>query len=199
MGPPGMWDYLMRKPPTRPAVPSSGMSIFTICYFIATFALQLLTVFPRLPVSMIIINAVLLVFKFGLMISIMCSDPGYIYNNQISFTDLMKNGQCENLCPTCETIKTPRSLHCPVCHKCVERFDHHCPWLNTCIGLKNYNRFFLYTNTYVIYMVFCIIGAIWALERGATDCLDPWAFSWSETVIEQPGWFYIITIIACCC
>jgi hypothetical protein len=60
------------------------------------------------------------------------------------------------ICPTCKTIKPPRSKHCSLCGICVPRFDHHCVWLNQCVGELNY-RYFL--QFLVVHMVFFGYGA----------------------------------------
>ena len=79
----------------------------------------------------------------------------------------------DDICPRCEILTTPRSVHCRICDKCVEGFDHHCPWINNCVGAKNRNVFFIFILTLTLVLVLNIeppiTAAFLTTEEGDVD------------------------------
>jgi hypothetical protein len=115
LGPSGATDFLMRSPPTRLMYKSYKLPIVVISYLLISFCIQGITVFPRLPWEITLVNGILLGFLFLFKFLVMCTDPGYI-KNQVNMGDLLKVVDSLSLCAECETIRTSRSRHCAICH-----------------------------------------------------------------------------------
>ena len=77
-----------------------------------------------------------------LFIYLLCSNPGYIGNNEIikdfKYYLIEKEDSFLNFCFKCFIFKKDNIKHCIICDKCCKDFDHHCFWLDNCIGKKNY-------------------------------------------------------------
>ena len=70
---------------------------------------------------------------------------------------------CKNqVCSTCETVKTARSKHCSMCGVCVAKFDHHCVWLNQCVGEANYKYFMTFLAVNATFLWYCswVVGRL---------------------------------------
>ena len=80
-----------------------------------------------------------------LFIYLLCSNPGYIGNNEIikdfKYYLIEKEDSFLNFCFKCFIFKKDNIKHCIICDKCCKDFDHHCFWLDNCIGKKNYVYF----------------------------------------------------------
>ena len=95
---------------------------------------------------------------FGLTMllwSFVCvSDPGKLKRDpELSFVELLDTLEPSSLCPDCEVIRAPRSIHCDLCSICIDRYDHHCPWVNNCIGKGNFARYYSFITIQFVYLV----------------------------------------------
>ena len=92
----------------------------------------------------ILISAVIDIVTIILYLRISVKNPGYLINDGTQFMELLEEYHPQYLCPECEIMRPPRSVHCILCKKCVDIYDHHCQWIDNCIGSKNQSVFIVY-------------------------------------------------------
>ncbi len=108
---------------------------------------------------------------FLLYIKLICSDPGEIPVNTISFVNelIEKNKDLTKYCHKCFIKKERDSKHCIICNKCFLNFDHHCYWINKCVANDNYRIFVLFLLESFIFLSFIlsmgILGLISAIQK----------------------------------
>ena len=108
---------------------------------------------------------------FLLYIKLICSDPGEIPVNTISFVNKLieKNKDLTKYCHKCFIKKERDSKHCIICNKCFLNFDHHCYWINKCVANDNYRIFVLFLLESFIFLSFIlsmgILGLISAIQN----------------------------------
>ena len=100
-----------------------------------------------------------------LFIYLLCSNPGYIGNNEIikdfKYYLIEKEDSFLKFCFKCSIFKKDNIKHCIICDKCCKDFDHHCFWLDNCIGKKNYVYFkMILYNSFFDILINIIISII---------------------------------------
>ena len=111
----------------------------------------------------LIVNVVFTV----LYIYLICSDPGYIKDNE-KITDIQtllfkQKYDFKNFCFKCSVYKSEDLKHCVICDKCCKDFDHHCFWLNNCIGQNNYYFFIILLYTVFFDFISMVLVSIYSL------------------------------------
>ena len=144
--------------------------IFTFLYLICN--INLLKLFPNdkfyyICISIIILISLIITLLFFFDVS--TSIPGYQKGenikekdyNSVIYSQTIGNKTYElKYCKTCEKIRDIRTHHCNICNICIEKHDHHCDFVSNCIGKKNYNKFFIFMNIALIYLLLVEIFSI---------------------------------------
>jgi ankyrin repeat protein len=74
----------------------------------------------------------------------------------------LTNGQWQQLCVTCRTVRPLRCVHCSVRDRCVDCYCHWCPWVGNTIG--RYNRATLF-NFLLVALIPHVLGIIVQIKR----------------------------------
>ena len=147
-----------------------------ICYKIFTGFILLCNIFPFLFDKPFICFANLIIIFILLIVNVVftvlyiyliCSDPGYIKDNE-KITDIetllfKQKYDFKNFCFKCSVYKSEDLKHCVICDKCCKDFDHHCFWLNNCIGQNNYYFFIVLLYTVFFDFISMVLVSIYSL------------------------------------
>lgn len=160
-------------------------------YAVVLFA-EVLNVYPHMPVWVVYLMTGICAYNILFMTITVCTDPGYLKNDNVDFLYLLEVSDPTHLCPDCLTVRTSRSKHCSVCQRCVERFDHHCPWINNCVGANNHNYFFQFVVSMFLVIAQALSHAIYVLVEVSVNGYRDVNY-WSEWV-HIPAWAFFILI-----
>ena len=97
--------------------------------------------------------------------NICTKNPGYLLRNESFFHSTETKIKAKKVvlvniggfmkkikfCETCILYRPPKTSHCKYCDSCVEKFDHHCFWIGNCVGKNNYNSFFNFLISLIVF------------------------------------------------
>lgn len=155
----GLCERLFIKPTIKKSkCANKNMFIFIFC-LLFIFLINFFFLFPFFEVDIVNFSYLGLTMIIFIMYTwLRCSNPGKM-ENSMHETLLSIAEKGENLadyCPYCKIKKEYRSMHCLICDYCVCEFDHHCFWVGNCVGKNNYNLFFTFLISMLIYMIVTI-------------------------------------------
>ena len=111
------------------------------------------------------IEIISLFYILFLFWNICTKNPGYLLRNESYFHATETKIKSKRIiqsnirgfikkikfCETCILYRPPKTSHCKYCDSCVEKFDHHCFWIGNCVGKNNYNDFFKFLLSLLIF------------------------------------------------